>query len=378
MEVTIGPFITSFLAVIILTAYTYVIIYVRKGLLYQNMKFAFAIISLILIRMLLPVNFPFTVSIYLETIMSPVVEFMFHYIGDFHFGLAEILFVIWLIGSVCKLISMIHKQVIYKRTLNAFLVKDLEAYPKLARVLKKCDAPKMRVSIVPQDISPAIYGRYRPVLILPDWDFTEKELEFICSHEISHYRNHDVWMNLFLRLVCCAQWFNPLAKLLHKELTLAYEVANDQKVLKSCSETERIEYANFILKVARKLGENGKKRMDIGAVAFAGFCQPESKTRLEYILTKEEERVTKKRNIWLHYVFIFVLLLLTFFVVPEGYCTQERDSEGAFTVFGNNSYIVKLGDEYRLYADGEYMYTMSNLYEEFKDLPVIEEEENEK
>lgn len=378
MEVTIGPFITSFLAVIILTAYTYIIIYVRKGLLYQNMKAAFAIISLILIRMLLPVNFPFTVSIYSETIMSPVVEFMFRYIGDFHFGLAEILFVIWLIGAVWKFISMLQQQAIYKRTLNAFLVKDLDAYPSLVRVLEKCDAPKMQVSIVPGNISPAIYGRYRPVLILPDWDFTERELEFICSHEICHYKNHDMWMNLFLRLVCCAQWFNPLVKQLHKELTLAYEVANDQKVLENSSEAERIEYADFILKVARKLGENGKNRKDVGAVAFAEFCQPESKTRLEYILTKEEERITKKRNIWLHYAFIFVLLLLTFFVVPEGYYTQERDSEGAFTVFGNNSYIVKSGDGYRLYADGEYMYTMSNLYEEFKDLPVIEEEGNEK
>lgn len=375
MLISVGPFITCFLVILILTVYTYIIIYVRKGLLYQNMKFAFAVIGLILIRMLLPVNFPFMVSIYLEAVMAPISEFLFRYIGDFHFGLAEILFVIWGIGAILKLVCLIRKQIAYKKTLNAFLVDDLRKYPELFHVLQTCDIPELQVSIVPNNISPAIYGRRHPVLILPEWDFTEKELYFICNHEISHYKNHDLWLNLFLGLVCCAQWFNPLAKQLQKELTLAYEVANDQTVLKKSSEGERVEYANLILKTARKLETREKNDC---VVAFTEFCQPETKTRLEYILAKEEERVSRKENIYLHYAFIFILFLISFFVVPEAYCTQTIDSEGAFAVLEDNSYIVKSGDNYLLYVDGEYVYTLSPIPEEFKDIPVIEEDENEK
>lgn len=373
MSVSVGPFITCFLTVIVLTIYTYVIIYVRKGLLYQNMKFAFMVISLILVRMLLPVNFPFMVSIYSENIMAPLAKFLFSYIGDFHFGWAEIFIVIWAIGVVYNVLRLIREQIVYKRTLNAFLIKDLEAYPKLVKALQECDAPDLQVSIVPDNISPAIYGRRHPVLILPDWDFTEKELYFICSHEISHYKNHDTWLSLFLRLVCCAQWFNPVTKLLQKELTLAYEVANDQKVLNKSSETERMEYAELISKTVSKLGD---KRKGGCGVAFTEFCQPEAKTRLGYILASEEERA-KKKNIWLHYAFIAVLFLISFFVVPEGYYIDNLDSEEAFTVSENQFYIIKSGTEYRLYVDGEYMYTMSSLHEEFKDLPIIEEDEHE-
>lgn len=374
MSVSVGPFITCFLTVIVLTVYTYVIIYVRKGLLYQNMKFAFMVISLILVRMLLPVNFPFMVSIYSETIMGPLVNFLFSYIGDFHFGWAEIFIVIWAIGVVYNVLRLIREQIVYKRTLNAFLIKDLEAYPKLVKALQECDAPDLQVSIVPDNISPAIYGRRHPVLILPDWDFTEKELYFICSHEISHYRNHDTWLSLFLRLVCCAQWFNPVTKLLQKELTLAYEVANDQKVLNKSSETERMEYAELISKTVSKLGD---KRKGGCGVAFTEFCQPEAKTRLGYILASEEERATRI-SIWLHYAFISVLFLISFFVVPEAYYTGTLHGEEVFTDIENSLYIVKSKTEYRLYVDGEYMYTLSPLPDEFKNIPIIEEEEYEK
>lgn len=373
MEVTVGPFITCFLTVIVLTVYTYVIIYVKKGLLYQNMKFAFAVISLILVRMLLPVNFPFMVSIYSETIMAPLAKFLFSYIGDFHFGWAEILIVIWAIGVVYKVICLTREQIAYRRTLNAFLVKDLNAYPKLVKALQECDAPDLQVSIVPDNISPAIYGRRHLVLILPDWDFTEKELYFICSHEISHYRNRDMWLSLFLRLVCCAQWFNPVTKLLQKELTLAYEVANDQKILDESSETERMEYAELISKTVSKLGD---KRKGGCGVAFTEFCQPEAKTRLGYILASEEERA-KKKNIWVHYAFIFALFVISFLVVPEAYSTETLEREGAVSVFGNDSYFIKSGDKYQLYVDGEYLYTLSPIPEEFKDLPIIEEDKNE-
>lgn len=374
MSVSVGPFITCFLTVIVLTVYTYVIIYVKKGLLYQNMKFAFMVISLILVRMLLPVNFPFMVSIYSENIMAPLAKFLFSYIGDFHFGWAEIFIVIWAIGVVYNVLRLIREQIAYRRTLNAFLVKDLKAYPKLVKALQECDAPDLQVSIVPDNISPAIYGRRHPVLILPDWDFTEKELYFICSHEISHYKNHDTWLSLFLRLVCCAQWFNPVTKLLQKELTLAYEVANDQKVLNKSSETERMEYAELISKTVSKLGD---KRKGGCGVAFTEFCQPEAKTRLGYILTKGEERM-KKRNTWVHYVFILLLLMVSFFVVPEGYSTDALNDEGVVTISDDNSYIVKSGSEYKLYVDDEYIYSFSTLHDELKDLPVIEEGADEK
>lgn len=374
MEVTVGPFITSFLVVIILTIYTYVIIYVRKGLLYQNMKFAFMLISLILIRMLLPINFPFTISIYSDKLLAFINKKVFRNIGTSNIRPIDLLFMIWLAGAIITLVFFLYRQVKFRATLNAFLIKNLENYPDIKSVLDECGAPSdIRVGLVPDDIVPGIFGVRHPILLLPDRRYTSRELYYICKHEVEHYKNHDLWLSLFLKLVVCVQWFNYLAYRLEKEMTLAFEVANDQVVLNGCSEEERIEYANYVAAVS-----DGTKRCKKGyGVSFVSFCRPESKTRIEYILAKKEERAAKKRNIWLHYVFIIVLFLASFFVVPEGYCTETRDNEGAISISESNSYIIDTGTEYKLYVDGKYMFTLSPIPEDFKDLPIIEEDEYE-
>lgn len=375
MSVSVGPFITCFLAVIVLTVYTYVIIYVRKGLLYQNMKFAFMVISLILVRMLLPVNFPFMVSIYSHGWFADIVAWLFHYIGDTQIRIVNVLVWIWITVAIVRLVCLFYRQVKYRHLLKLFLVKDLEQYPEIKKALEECDAPAcIRVSLIPDDVVPGISGILHPILQLPKKEYTSHELYYICKHEVEHYKNHDLWLQLFLKLVVCVQWFNYLAYRLEKEMTLAFEVANDQIVLADCSEAERIEYAQYV-----SAASNGVKKHKNGyGLSFVGFCRPEAKTRLEYILAKKDERVVKRKNIWLHYMFIVIMFLVSFFVVPEAYYTGTRDSEGAFSVSGNDLYIVKSGAEYQLYVDGEYMYTLSELHEEFSDLPIIEEDKYEK
>lgn len=63
--------------------------------------------------------------------------------------------------------------------------------------------------------------------------------------------------------------------------------------------------------------------------------------------------------------------------MPEGYCTETRDNEGAISISESNSYIIDTGTEYKLYVDGKYMFTLSPIPEDFKDLPIIEEDEYE-
>ena len=56
MEVSLGSFITCFLTVLFLTVYVFVTIYVKKDVLYDGMKIVFLLISIILVRMLVPFN----------------------------------------------------------------------------------------------------------------------------------------------------------------------------------------------------------------------------------------------------------------------------------------------------------------------------------
>ena len=63
------------------------------------------------------------------------------------------------------------------------------------------------------NISPAVVGIRKPILVLPEYPFSENELYYVCLHEAEHCRNHDLWLRLLLDIVICTQWFNPLVYL---------------------------------------------------------------------------------------------------------------------------------------------------------------------
>ena len=70
MEISFGPFLTCFFAIMFLTIYLYIILYRARNVFAKNTKWLFLGILLIFIRLSVPVNFPFTYSVY-DTVYSP-------------------------------------------------------------------------------------------------------------------------------------------------------------------------------------------------------------------------------------------------------------------------------------------------------------------
>lgn len=373
MAVSLGPFMTCFLAVLFLTVYIYIVIYVKKDILYSGMKLVFAGIALILIRMMIPFNFPFTQTIVSYKILPPVSRVLFHYFGDTRIGLAHILFVIWIAVSIGKLIYLIRRQILYRACLRPFVIRDKSKYPQLFRILEKCNASFSAVCVVPTKISPTVFGIFKPILVLPDCEFKDQDLYYICLHEAEHCRNHDLWLRLFLDLVICTQWFNPLVYFMNRQLTLAFELSNDRVILKTLDEMQRTEYAECVLKMVRY--QNQKNKAMGSSLSFAQVNRSNVRTRVRYILAKEETR-KKKHHISaiLNYVVLGVVLLGTLFFVPEAYSTSERDQEQNIFEKIGKSYFIKLSDnDYLLYMDDKYVLTFDSIPKEFEDLPIIEE-----
>ena len=86
---------------------------------------------------------------------------------------------------------------------------------------------------------------------------------------------------------------------------------------------------------------------------------------------------TKRRyvSIFMRYVLVIAMLVISFVYVPEGYRIAEENVDGAVNVQKGTSYLVKCEEGYKLYVDGVYVYTCSILHDEFSGLPIIEEEE---
>lgn len=373
MSISPGPFFTCFLTAGFLAIYAYVIVHITKGVLCCGTKWIFLGISLILLRMLLPFNFPFTITIISYKILPPINGIIFHYIGNTKIGLAHILFVIWIIVTILQLGRLLWRQVQFRACLRPFLIKDRKKYSTIFETLDKCNASFFQVCIVPDRISPAVFGIRKPILILPDYAFSSKELYYICLHEAEHCRNHDLFLKLFLDLVICTQWFNPLVYLMKGEFTLAFELSNDQMILKKFNELERTEYAECVLKMVRY--QNSKISYTKTGLSFAHANHSNVKTRVEYIISEEKNFIKKRYfSTCINLFVISVAILLSFVCVPEAYCPDELKNDNTVGITDDNTYFMKVEEKYLLYSNDEPVLSFTYIPDEMENIPIIEEE----
>ena len=65
------------------------------------------------------------------------------------------------------------------------------------------------------DVStPIIAGYIRPIIYLPDIEFSDSELYYALLHECMHYLHKDLWVKLLIEIICAIYWWNPLIYLL--------------------------------------------------------------------------------------------------------------------------------------------------------------------
>lgn len=371
MAVSLGPFMTCFLAVLFLTVYIYIVIYVKKDILYSGMKLVFAGIALILIRMMIPFNFPFTQTIVSYKILPPVNKFLFDYIGDTKIDMATILFIIWIAVTLIKIGYFGWEQQKYRACLLPFAVKNWDDYPQLKNVLGRCKISFWRVCIVPMNISPAVVGIRKPILVLPEYPFSENELYYVCLHEAEHCRNHDLWLRLLLDIVICTQWFNPLVYFMQRELTLAFELSNDRTILKTMTERQKTEYAECVVKMVRYQNPKGKRVG--GTLAFTQKNRSNVKTRVHYILNQRKRgNLATKMSMLLNCIVISIMLLVSLVFVPEAYCTDGLGKENAIKTSESNTYFIKEEGKFTLYTNGEPIIRVPYIPDELEDVPIID------
>ena len=67
-------------------------------------------------------------------------------------------------------------------------------------------------------VSPIMIGFFRPRIVLPVRELEDKELSYIFVHELTHYKQGDMFYKWLIQIVVCAHWFNPFVYLLEKEV----------------------------------------------------------------------------------------------------------------------------------------------------------------
>ena len=99
---------------------------------------------------------------------------------------------------------------------------------------------------------PMLVGYFRPMILLPEAEYTPQEREAVLTHERAHYRRGDVWYKLVLLFACSVHWFNPLVWLMVRRAAQDMEFACDEKIIRIRGAEYQKQYAAAIVKSAER------------------------------------------------------------------------------------------------------------------------------
>ena len=171
-------------------------------------------------------------------------------------------------------------------------------------------------------------------IVLPDFNYTERELSLIFRHELIHLRHEDCAAKMFLCFSTAISWWNPFVWLAMRKSAEELELACDQMALAGADDATRREYAELLL------ASSGEHR---------GFttCLSASATALHYRLRSVLHPVKKSDGIHVAAI-LFVLLFLSSSPVV-GFAYREQPLSNAIEDFTGGLFDNYTGEDWTIY-----------------------------
>jgi len=161
---------------------------------------------------------------------------------------------IWLAGMIIGIIQLYrsNRQII-KCLHSAISISDtsiLELFNKCKQKSKTNYDIQLMAS--PAIFSPALYGLWRPKLILPSeqlQEYSKKDLTCIFYHELAHFKHRDISINWLMMIMLMLHWFNPLLWYCYSRMREDQELSSDAFALSKIESADPVDYGYTILKV---------------------------------------------------------------------------------------------------------------------------------
>ncbi len=301
------------------------------------------------VRMLIPIELPWVIVIPNESIYNPLYRAV-RYTLPGGFTIIQALAAIWVIGAA---IALIRLGLRYYRL--AVKIRDMKAksVPVSVDILEATE--RVRVYKTNEADVPIAVGLRNGVIIIPDRDYTEKELELIIRHECTHIKNRDLLIQLLTNVLCAIYWWNPAVYLFRKDLEQYFEIRCDKTVTAGMSKKETAEYLDVLLKIYNA-GQLDVSINTVGVIENYKAGGKELKERFERLSESFEQRSRQYMGRMAAVVITICLFAVSYmFIIQSNYAAPEME-DGAVEVSPENAYIVRL-------KDGRYMLQMSDGFQ---------------
>lgn len=370
MSISLGPFLTCFVTILILTVYAYVMMKRSNDFFRGTVKIIFAIIAVIMLRMMVPVNFPFTRTIYSSKLLIGLGNIVYANVyGDREILVSDLLLWLWIGVAVILLIRYFYKRVKVRRILEQYVIKDTDTKEYYESFLNDTKIRSIKIAVIPGEEQAAIFGVIRPIMILPDAVLEEKTVAHMIRHEIRHYANYDLWLKFLVDLLVVIHWWNPVVYVLQKELNFAFELSNDYMVTRGMPKLEKLEYAETLVQAAKLM--SNQQAYDLNLTG--GECL---ETRIKMLLKEKTTEGMRSRLLAAaNLLFVFLIMIISLVFVPEVFYEESvhydsEEFEGVFDITPENAYYLKTENGYELYADDVYRWTEKEIAEEFREMGI--------
>jgi beta-lactamase regulating signal transducer with metallopeptidase domain len=220
-----------------------------------------------------------------------------------------------------------HKKQVEKKTIPVWY------YELLVETTKRLKLGRLPAIVFSKDAkAPAVYGMFRPVLLLPASyldSLSREDAEHVLLHELAHLKRGDLWLHGLCLLLQIVYWFNPLLIWTRRQMKHVREICCDLTIANVLKE-KTMKYRETLLHTARELlTQTAEPGMGLLGVFEDPF-------RLVARLRWLEKKTWRTRKLMTAAVAL-VALVMTAAVLPMGSAMQEGAAGGK----ANNKLTLK-------------------------------------
>jgi len=232
-----------------------------------------------------------------------------------------------LMFAIVLLYSLAGYAIFTKRLRRSYISPYPHELHVLGQLTKGKRAPRLIISSYAA--TPMLIGIFRPIIVLPNREYTPEQLQSIFLHELTHMRRFDVAIKWLSLLACAAHWFNPLIWVTRREIDRICELSCDEAVIRSMDKHGKQNYGETLISLA------SAKKIPLPVLSTT-MCA-EKRAIKEGLTAIMKNRKHTKLAILISALLIFSAILVA---CASGAATARVNDDSDITQYSSDSYTT--------------------------------------
>lgn len=338
-----------------------------KGYSLFRTDFLSILIFAICLKLVLPIELWFTISVPSEYVMVWIRDFINYNITS-SITVLHLLVMLWIIGIIIQIIRYI-KSILY---MNSVLheIKKNALHTHISKYIRNYKGKDYSVYVSTLINTPMVLG-FEQSILLPKNSLSDDELQLILEHETTHIQNKDIWIKQFINMLGIVYWWFYPVYVLKKQIDLFLEMRTDTKVTKDMSLADGKSYTSTLLDMQTKLKMNHANYNTSLSTFLINDDNEILKYRVNYLIEGTFTKKTKKTIL----LIAFMLPVLTNFVIFEPASIDPEIKQSTLSEDDLRSgYLIEHKDgTFSLVLDGQEIKINNPIDKTFESLKVIKE-----